>query len=69
MKKIDYFWARASLKITGIVFFTQLLLELVGIERNSGFEYTVHICGAIFVCSILYSLVLIIVNAYRTKEK
>ena len=39
--------------ITGVVFFSQLLLEVSGaIVRKPGFEMTVPLCGAVFVIAI-----------------
>ena len=64
MKKYNYFWARASLKITGIILLTQIIIESSGVVvRRTGFEYTVHFCAVLFLISALYSLALILLNA------
>ena len=60
----DYFWARALVSITGIVFVSQLMLEPF-VVRKAGFENTVYWCGAAFTFALLYSMALILINAWR----
>ena len=69
MKKYNYFWAKASLKITGIILLTQITIESSGVVvRRAGFEYTVHFFAALFLISALYSLVLILLNAKARRK-
>lgn len=64
MKKYNYYTARLLTKITGFVFFSQLIMEVSGlITRKDDFEYTVHVCFLLFVLSGIYSLVLMLLNA------
>lgn len=68
MKKYDYFWARAFIQITGVVFISQLIIELSGIAvRKSGFEWVVYACGAAFFAAILYSFTLVLLNTRNRK--
>lgn len=70
MKKYDYFWAQAAVNIFGIVFITQLILELSGaIVRKPGYEWVVPVCGVIWLCSIAYALILIVLNAIISNAK
>lgn len=68
MKRYDYFWARASIQITGIVFVSQLITELSGIAvREPGFEWVIYACGVAFFAAILYSFILILLNTRNRK--
>ena len=69
MKKRDYFWARAMTQITGVVFFTQLFLEVFGaLQRKPGFEWVIYACGATFILSLLYLLILVLINAWHDRN-
>ena len=61
-KKIDYFWAKAIVQITGIVFLSQVVVEMLA-YRKPGFEWVVYACGAAFFVSMLYASILILINA------
>jgi hypothetical protein len=66
-KRYDYFWARAATQITGIVFLSQLALEVSGvIIREPGLEWVIYACGAAFAASVLYSVTLIALNARKS---
>jgi len=70
MKRYDYFWARTLVSITSIIFTSQFMLETSGVvERKEGFEYTVQFCAMLFGCSLLYSLILILMNARARSKK
>ena len=70
VKKYDYFWARTIIKITGIVFLSQLILELSGAaQRKPGFEWVIYMCGVLFGCSVLYCMLLISLNALDNPNK
>jgi hypothetical protein len=67
MKKYDYFVARTLLKITGIVFLSQLMLEVSDvISRKPGLEWVIYACGAAFTASLIYSVALILLNAIKS---
>jgi hypothetical protein len=63
MKKYRYDAARTLLLSSGILFFTQLILENTVSERKPGFEFVLPLCFAFFACSLIYSMVLIYLNA------
>lgn len=68
MKRIDYFWPRALVQITGIVFVTQVLLELSGIgTRKPEFEWVIYACGAAFLASASFAMAVIAINVWRSK--
>ncbi len=67
MKRIDYFWPRAAVQITGIVFVTQMLFELSGIgTRKPGFEWVIYACASAFMASLMYAGAAIAINAWRS---
>ncbi len=64
MKRIDYFWPRAAVQITGIVFFTQVILEISGLaQRKTGLEWVLPVCAGLFAASVAWTLYAIIKNA------
>jgi hypothetical protein len=67
MKRIDYFWPRAALQITGIVFFVQLLTEVIG-NRKPGFEWVLPVCTAAFVMAFLWVIYALVVNTLQARE-
>ena len=70
MKKHDYSAARSLTIITSVVFFSQLIIEILGVvERRAGYENVVLYCGIAFLLSIIYSTVLIYLNARIKKRK
>jgi len=63
-KRYDYFWARIVTQITGIVFLSQLVLDLSGmIQRKPGLEWVVPACGVAFVVALIWSVALIVLNS------
>lgn len=66
MKRIDYFLPQAATQITGIIFFAQLLTEVVG-NRKPGFEWVTPASGALFAMAIAWTLYAVVVNAIRAK--
>jgi Ni,Fe-hydrogenase I cytochrome b subunit len=68
MKRYDYFWARIATQLTGIVFITQLLIEVAGAQRKPGFEWVVLACGGAFAVAVFYSLALIALNAISARN-
>jgi len=67
MKRIDYFWHRAALQITSIVFFSQLLVEMIS-TRKPGFEWVLPVCGAAFGIAIVWTICTMIINVIRAEE-
>jgi uncharacterized YccA/Bax inhibitor family protein len=64
MKRASYIPANAALQITGIVFFSQLLLEMTGvIQRKPEYWWIVPAAGAAFGVAVLYSIAVVIWNA------
>lgn len=68
-KKYSYELSRVLIPMTLVIFVGQLILDVVGItERREGFEYVTHICFALFVASLIYLLIVILLNA-RIRNK
>jgi len=64
VKKYNDKVSKALAEITGFLFFSQLIMEVAGVAvRKSGFEYTLHVCLGMFVASIIYSLIIILLNS------
>jgi hypothetical protein len=68
MKRIDYFWPRAALQITGIVFLTQVIVETIA-ERKPGFEWVLPACGLAFALAILWTTFAIVWNIFQSRQK
>lgn len=69
-KKYDYDLARTLTLFTGIIFFSQFLIEVSGtIVRQEGYEWIVPVTGILFLISMLYSLTLIVLNALNRKKE
>ena len=66
MKKYDYHWQRAATTITGIIFTTQLLSEVVS-NRKPGYEWVLPASGILFTLAIIWSIYTIIVNAAQKR--
>lgn len=65
MRRLAYFWARALVTITGIVFLIQLVVDLGGLaDRKPGFEWVIYACGGAFGASLLYAAALVLLNAW-----
>jgi hypothetical protein len=70
MKLLDYFWARALVTITGIVFLSQLIIEISGpVTRKPGFEWVIYVCGAAFGAAMLYAIALVLLNAWIKRRE
>jgi len=68
MKRYNYSIARNFSVFTGIIFFSQLFMEVSGIiKRKPGFEWVIYACGGAFLLSIIYAAVLILLNARHNK--
>ena len=66
MKKLDYYWPRAALQITGIVFASQTLMEVSGVAtRKAGFEWVYPACGVAFAAACIWTVVVVLLNAKR----
>jgi hypothetical protein len=66
MKKYDYYWQRAATTITGIIFTTQLLSEVVS-NRKPGYEWVLPASGTLFALAIIWSIYTIVINAIKRK--
>jgi bacteriorhodopsin len=68
-KRYSYYLARSLITITGVIFITQFIFEFFGlINRKSGFEWVIYICGAAFLLALIYGLILIILNKKVLKK-
>lgn len=64
MKKYDYTLARILFKLTGIIFITQLLLEVSGIiVRKQGYEWVLPACGIALLLATAYAGILVLLNS------
>ena len=62
-KRYSYLIARQLTVTTGIVFISQLILEMSGlITRKPGLEWVIYACGGAFFVSVIYSAILIVLN-------
>lgn len=66
MKRIDYFWPQAVLKITSIVFFSQAFVEFICV-RKVGYEWVFPLCAVLLAASVVWLLFLIVWNSIRAK--
>ena len=56
-------------QITGIVFASQLVIELSGIvTRKPGMEWVVPACAVAFLSSLIYAAAVVAINAWREKS-
>ena len=62
MTKIDYFWPRTLLQVTGIIFVSQLLVELAE-GRKPGFEWVIYACAGAHLLAWMYAATVISINA------
>lgn len=68
MKRIDYYWPRAAVKITGIVFLSQIVMEVSGIaSRKPEFWWVIYACTAAFAASIAWSVLAVLINTWCAK--
>jgi hypothetical protein len=68
-KRYSYYLARSLITITGVIFITQFIFEFFGlVDRKSGFEWVIYICGAAFLLSLIYRLILNILNSRISTE-
>ena len=68
MKRIDYFWPKATTQITGIIFLVQLLTEAIG-NRKQGFEWVLPVSGAFFAVAVAWTLCAVVINATRARNQ
>jgi hypothetical protein len=66
MKRIDYFWPRAATQISGIVFISQAIIEVIGV-RKEGFEWVFSACAIAFAISFALTIASIVWNSIRAK--
>jgi hypothetical protein len=67
--KIDYFWPRAAVQITAIVFLSQVLMEAGSVAvRKHGFEWVTPACGVAFALACLYAAVVVVWNALEARK-
>ena len=66
MKRIDYIWLRAATQISGIVFITQAIIEVIGV-RKEGFEWVFPACAFAFAISCTVTILAIVWNAIRAR--
>ena len=70
MKTYSYSIARNLNVLTGIIFFSQFIVEVGGIiTRKPGFEWVLFACGGAFLLSIFYSLILVLLNAKAKHDR
>jgi len=65
MKRYEYSIARSLNVITGIIFLSQLFME---VSRKPGFEWVIYACGGAFLMALIYAAVLVLLNARHNKE-
>ena len=66
MKKIDYYWPRAAVNISGIMLLVQCVTELVA-TRKPEYEWVFWGTAALFVSSVLWSVIVMVYNARISK--
>ncbi len=62
MKKINYFWPRAAVKITAIMFAVQCTTEIVG-TRKPEYEWVFWASACAFAASALWGVGAVVWNA------
>ena len=67
MKRIDYFWPRAALQISGIVLLTQVLVEFICV-RKEGFDWVLPACALAFALSCTWVMTAIVIRARGTHD-
>ena len=69
MKRIDYFWPRAAVQVTGIVFVSQLIVTATGIPvRKPEYWWVIYACAAAFVLALVCSLGAVLINAMCSRN-
>ena len=61
-KKYDYRIARALVKITTILFITQVVTEIIA-TRNQQFYWVLPVITLLLCASLMYSVALVVLNA------
>ena len=70
MKKLSYFYAKDALLFTGIIFFSQLLLEMINVyQRKPEYWWIVPATGVAFGLAVLYSIAVIVWNAWADYQQ
>jgi hypothetical protein len=67
MKRIDYYWSRAALHVTSIVFASQFVVESFGM-RKVGYEWVLPVCGILFAASVVWAVFAVIWNVTRGRQ-
>ncbi len=65
--KIDYFWPREAVKVTGIFFTITFLTEIVA-ERKPGFEWMLPVSGLLFSAAMGWSICAMLINVKREQK-
>lgn len=69
-KRLDYYWPRAAIQITGIVFITQSVMEFSGVAtRRPGFEWAYPACGIAFAIACIYTMAILCINTKRDYDE
>lgn len=64
MKRYDYYTSRQLVNMTGVIFWSQVILQVLGIiERKPEFDFILPLCGIIWIASIVYAITLVVLNA------
>jgi len=66
MKKIDYFFPRSAVIITGIPFVSICSSEMLG-TLKPGYEWALTAWACAFAASLLWAIGCIVLNALRSK--
>ncbi len=66
MKRIDYFWPRVAMQITGIPLLVELIQEVVG-NRKPGFEWVLQALALAFVVACGWCVYAVVRNAIRAR--
>lgn len=61
MRRIDYYWFRTAVFVTGVMFISQAIAEFI-VTRNPGFEWVLPACAGAFGISLLATLVAMLIN-------
>ena len=66
MKKIDYFFPRSAVVITGVAFVSLCISEMLG-ALEPGYEWVFIASGCAFAGSMTWAIGCIVLNAWRSK--
>ena len=71
MKRIDYFWPRTAVQVTGMVFVVQAITEVLA-TRKPEYEWVFLASACAFAASVLWTIGCIVWNAWlrgKTRSK